>query len=151
VLPERVADDDDRVRVRSLVLFGREGAAQRRFDAEHVEVIAAHQLAVDHVVLIARAEHGLRQAEREQPVERPVAGAVIKVIGVRIAVGAVAPAVHLEGDDEPLRFGHARERADDEGAHAVENGAVRADAQAERQHGGQREAGLFRQHSRAVA
>src|SRR5262249_8096719 len=52
---------------------------------------------------------------------------------------------------ESSRLRHAWQRANDEGAHQIEDGAIRANAQRQRDHGNQREARILHQHSRAVA
>ena len=46
-LPEVVAEDDDRVRVRRAVFLRQERAAEDRADAERVEEVAADELAED--------------------------------------------------------------------------------------------------------
>jgi hypothetical protein len=43
------------------------------------------------------------------------------------------------------------QRSQQQGVHHAEDGRIRANAQTERQHGNQREAGILQQHSRAVA
>src|ERR671916_492447 len=49
-LPEAVAQYNDRMSARSLVFFGKEGAPEKRTHAQHVEIVAGHNLAPDDIV-----------------------------------------------------------------------------------------------------
>jgi hypothetical protein len=101
---------------------------------------------------LTRSTPGNAQIERRFGVGREARQriVVITVIGVKRLREARAVFSSPDNPHEPLRFRHGQQ-SDHYFVHDAENRCVRANAERQRDDGYQREAGLFQQHSRAVA
>src|SRR5579883_729709 len=144
VLPTGVAQDDNGVRRRSLVVFGCETAPQHRTDSEHVEIVARGLVAPEMDVFAALAQSDRRDPVRNETRERSIAIAEIAIvwIGLRDAVRA---------DRHQFIGPIHRQRTQQETVEGAERRGVRADRERQRQHGYGRESGRFAQPAQSNA
>ncbi len=143
-LPVRVADNQHRVGAERIV-GGREGAAENRRDAEHVEEIMGHDADV----------HAIRFAALEQ-IEVHLVILDERVEGVRLRA-VVVQLLNRDADrraaGERRRFAHEheaiavriRQRLQQNAVDEAEDRSVRADAERQREHGEQREPAILQQ------
>jgi hypothetical protein len=82
-LPERVADDRDRMRIGSLIFFGRKGATECGLHVESVEVVAADNRARDDLVVAGVAQADRRDSLRQQTREHLIAVSIIYIVRIR--------------------------------------------------------------------
>ena len=85
LFPQHVAEDDDRIAARDLILVRPEVAPQLRLDAHHREEVAADEQAERQLRqrVPGRGESGREAAERDQTVEARAAVADVDVLAVR--------------------------------------------------------------------
>ena len=148
LLPALVARDGHQAVARRLVFVGPEEAARLGPHLQHVEVIAADELAVDPDGRAAGGEAhrpGL-DTERGQVLQHRTAGlTVVHVVQVRHVVEP-RPVLRAPDVHQP-RLHDARSGPDQQPVHDGEDGGVGADADGERDDGHRREHGAPPQQS----
>jgi hypothetical protein len=131
------------------IVLRQDGPAERRADAEHLEVVAGDDLPHRQPgppFKVQRGEHG---AVADDVLEDVVLGFEVEVI--RIRRGAEARRASTGEDvDEPLGRRH-RQRFEEQRVDDREQRGIEADADCQRCHRNQREAGAFPQPAQRVA
>ena len=147
-LPERVAEHGDRLRARLVFVIGEEAAPQG-IDAQRLEQLSRHHAAGQPLGL-ARARQVVALAAVDADVLEDL---VLRppVLVVRVSDGhLINLRARLPQVDEPLGFG-VGQRLEQHRIDDAEDGRRRADAERQRQHRDEGEAGVPEQHARAVA
>jgi hypothetical protein len=149
--PEALADHGHRVSALLVaVLFGGEEPAEDWPDAEHGEVIPGDQLAADALGMLVVAE-----AHRFRP-RYGQAGEQLQVVAVIAVVGVGDGQVVAVGRDALERYqliavGDAGDGVHQRGVDPTEHGGVGGDADGQREHRDQGEAGASPGHAKAIA
>ena len=127
--------DNGMAAVDAVIFFGGKHASDRRFHAEHREVVARHQFGIDPLGLVVDADRRRREATADHFAER--FGALLQVLvdGVRMHPRAHVAAVVrtlLIKHHQPIRV-FDRQLAQQDLIHQRENRRVRANPKRERQ------------------
>src|SRR5262249_25495565 len=105
-LPQTMAENDDRMRVRRLIIFGRDRASERRARAQHIKIIARDNRSFDLIGPLIACQTDSDGAISRQRAEYSVPVAVINVVRIRNRrPWAVARAVEHEHQLARLRHG----------------------------------------------
>ena len=151
--PIMMAEHRDRMAARRTVVVRREGSADVRADAEHVEIVAGDELAADALGLAVGHHRERRGEPREHAVEH---GAAIAEVAIhRVREGAVVERASLKRagaveDDQPLRRFH-RQEAEQHLVGERKDGRVGADPERERHDDDERERRRREERPRRVA
>src|SRR5205085_6061799 len=133
------------------IVFGTDRAPARRADAEHIEIVTRHQLAVCPLRLVADAHAHFRVAEGDQPGEDLVQVPVVGVVWVREHGVEEAWVEALSREQHELLRLPDRQRAPEEFVYEAEDGRVRPDAERRHDDGDSRETGALQHHAESVA
>ena len=125
--------------------LAREQPPAGRLDAEHVEEVAGDDEAAHELRRVAGVKAGGDAAPARQRLERR--RMVAQRLVLRIGEDPAGPPVHV---DEALAVRH-RQALEERGVDQAEHRGVGADAERQRQHGGDRESRLLAQHPCGVA
>src|SRR5262245_42430149 len=149
VLPELMADDDDLALIR-ILFFRCKSSPQLQCHAEGNKKVTGHEYSGDLNCAIVCQECDRMIVMRSQTCKALRLSSPGQEIGIRHKGfrDALAPVV-LPDWDEAAGLLVWKRTKDDRIDHA-EEGHIHADAQCQREHGNQREAGFFHQHSCAV-
>jgi hypothetical protein len=141
-----MADHDDRMAARSTVVAIAEQPTEPRLHPHRLEIVPRDQRAVRALGLPGDGDaHGKVVLGDDIHQRRAIAEVAI----VRIRPGPVAPLAGFEGDHAKIvRVACSRDRPQQHGLHPGEHGRVGSDAEAQRQHGGQRQSGGLEQRPR---
>ena len=136
----------------ALEFAGQEQTTARRCDAEDVEGVAVHHGEAFEPLRLARAGQGHLAAEQGRHVREDLLPRLeIRVVGGREPLSVDAGGRRrLPQHHDPIRLREG-ERSQEHGMDQAEHGRVRADAEAQREHGDQREARVLDEHPHAVA
>src|SRR5439155_27330139 len=144
-LPEVVADYRDRI-VPRLIIIRIESPAEKRCDAQDIQVVAGNKIGVDKLRLAVKDRADARTVPREHPGE----GVVAVAQGLEHCIGkiAVSATVRPRGTNEHdlLRILHGQ-HPQQERIDQTEDGGVGADAESKREDGDGREAGALAQRT----
>ena len=157
-MPESVAEHDDWIGSRSAILFGREGAAQRRIHSEGSEVIAGNHLSLKghRCRLIVSRQAGLEAhgpAGGDQIGEDVLMLAAIQILLPGKSILHVADPAVREPAFQPdyLRRIGNRQRFESDGVVGGKQRGVDADSQGKGDHGNDGETGAPRHRPAGVA
>ena len=142
-LPQTITEHGDLV---APVIGGRDQSAACGGRTEHVEVVAGHQFAFNPLGFTACAQVKSRRRGDRQAGHRRIGCAIVEIVRVTqiadIALLRVLPA-HLH---EPIRFGNAAERPQQQRVQDAEDRGIRTNAECQRKDGDQRERRCLQQH-----
>ena len=146
-LPEPEAHHRERIRVPVALVGRRDQPASRRRDAEHVEVVAGHQLTLHALGLVSGAQvEGVHRRDRQAGHHR-IPGAIVQVVGIRGVAQIVLVRVLPADVHQAVGLGDAGERPQQQRVHEAEDRRVRADPERQRRDGDQRERRVLEQHA----
>jgi hypothetical protein len=150
-LPEAVADDRDRRRVRAVVL-GMHRAAQSRLNTKHVEDLRRDEGRGEAFRLAQPRQGRLPAVEDRESVEAAALCLPVEKVQVGGAarVARVLALAHFAERDDPIGVREG-ERPQQHRVHEREDRGVRADSEREHRDGDRREGGTAPEHPSGVA
>ena len=148
-LPETLSEQDDLVFARLIFLIG-EHAAQNRLKAQHRKQSRGRFAALQTLGAIDAREIEIVGVDGGDFREQLSLFAIVDVIGDRGGGRIQADGFVLVLDDDDALRMREGERAQQSGIDHAEDGSVGADAECQRKHGGEGEAGAAAQNPRGV-